>query len=164
MLRKRGLLLCCTHINAALTQLLSYPNPLSPNLPPIYHPPPSPIPSTPRSSFTPHHPHTTARLLRSPATAHPHLLSPESYVSRAKDLLASSAAGTNPFDGFVPEVPAGERLTVDTDAFHGMEAKGMSEMAGACFVLVAGGLGERLGYNGIKVELPSEITTETSYV
>jgi UDP-sugar pyrophosphorylase len=37
-------------------------------------------------------------------------------------------------------------------------------MAGACFVLVAGGLGERLGYNGIKVELPSEITTETSYV
>ncbi|ETO28501.1 hypothetical protein RFI_08629, partial [Reticulomyxa filosa] len=32
------------------------------------------------------------------------------------------------------------------------------------FVLVAGGLGERLGYDGVKPELPSEITTETSFM
>lgn len=31
-------------------------------------------------------------------------------------------------------------------------------------VLVAGGLGERLGYNGIKVSLPVEITTETKFL
>ena len=31
------------------------------------------------------------------------------------------------------------------------QAAGVSAMAGACFAMVAGGLGERLGYNGIKV-------------
>ena len=36
---------------------------------------------------------------------------------------------------------------------------------GKCgFVLVAGGLGERLGYNGIKVALPTETVTKTSYL
>eukprot|EP00947_MAST-08B_sp_MAST-8B-sp1_P000653 g653.t1 len=88
----------------------------------------------------------------------------KAYVERARALLESSAKGLNPFEGFVPAVPAGERLVVDSEAFHAMEAKGMGEMAGACFVLVAGGLGERLGYNGIKVELPSEITTELCYL
>jgi len=32
------------------------------------------------------------------------------------------------------------------------------------FVLVAGGLGERLGFNGIKVSLPTEILTELSFL
>ena len=36
--------------------------------------------------------------------------------------------------------------------------------AECAFVLVAGGLGERLGYGGIKVALPSESTTGTSYL
>jgi len=36
---------------------------------------------------------------------------------------------------------------------------------GGCgFVLVAGGLGERLGYSGIKVQLPSQLTTGTTYL
>ena len=35
---------------------------------------------------------------------------------------------------------------------------------GACFVLVAGGLGERLGYSGIKVALPTELTTGVCYM
>eukprot|EP00961_Rhodomonas_salina_P265857 3593536-Rhodomonas_salina.1 len=38
--------------------------------------------------------------------------------------------------------------------FAEMEALGMSVISKAAFVLVAGGLGERLGYNGIKVSLP----------
>jgi UDP-sugar pyrophosphorylase len=32
------------------------------------------------------------------------------------------------------------------------------------FILVAGGLGERLGYSGIKIELPIELTTGVSYL
>jgi UDP-sugar pyrophosphorylase len=32
------------------------------------------------------------------------------------------------------------------------------------FVLVAGGLGERLGYSGIKVALPTQMTTEMNYL
>lgn len=31
-------------------------------------------------------------------------------------------------------------------------------------MLVAGGLGERLGYSGIKLALPTETTTHTSYI
>lgn len=31
-------------------------------------------------------------------------------------------------------------------------------------MLVAGGLGERLGYSGIKVALPTELTTGTTYL
>jgi len=35
---------------------------------------------------------------------------------------------------------------------------------GTAFVLVAGGLGERLGYSGIKVALPTETTTGIAYL
>ena len=32
------------------------------------------------------------------------------------------------------------------------------------FVVVAGGLGERLGFSGIKIAISTEITTRTSYI
>lgn len=35
-----------------------------------------------------------------------------------------------------------------------MEEIGVKELAKTCFVIIAGGLGERLGYSGIKVSLP----------
>lgn len=35
-----------------------------------------------------------------------------------------------------------------------MEALGLKELESFGFVLIAGGLGERLGYSGIKVDLP----------
>ncbi|XP_065040304.1 UDP-sugar pyrophosphorylase isoform X2 [Musa acuminata AAA Group] len=40
-----------------------------------------------------------------------------------------------------------------------LEEAGVREARRAAFVLVAGGLGERLGYKGIKLALPSETTT-----
>lgn len=40
----------------------------------------------------------------------------------------------------------------------------MDGTAGTAFVLVAGGLGERLGYSGIKVALPTETTTDLGYL
>jgi UDP-sugar pyrophosphorylase len=92
----------------------------------------------------------------------------EGYCSRARDLLEASRKGTNPYQGFKPSVPLGQNLETQTAEgraeFDRLEAKGMSEMAGTAYVLVAGGLGERLGYDGIKVELPAEITTETCYL
>ena len=36
----------------------------------------------------------------------------------------------------------------------------MQELSKVCFVLIAGGLGERLGYSGIKVSLPVVIIEE----
>lgn len=83
----------------------------------------------------------------------------EAYVKNSRELLKSSREGKNPFEGFTPVVPSGERLQAGTDAFKHAEHVGAQEFAFTGFVLVAGGLGERLGYNGIKIELPSETVT-----
>jgi len=40
----------------------------------------------------------------------------------------------------------------------------MEELGKCGFTLVAGGLGERLGYGGIKLGLPTELATETTYL
>ncbi|XP_059631736.1 UDP-sugar pyrophosphorylase-like [Cornus florida] len=87
-----------------------------------------------------------------------------SYIKTARELLADSKAGKNPFDGFTPSVPSGEILTFGDDHFVQFEETGVREARNAAFVLVAGGLGERLGYNGIKVALPSESTTGTGFL
>ncbi|CAN6476184.1 unnamed protein product [Victoria cruziana] len=47
-------------------------------------------------------------------------------------------------------VPSGEVLSFGDDNFMMLEEVGVKEACHAAFVLVAGGLGERLGYNGIK--------------
>ncbi|XP_073035938.1 UDP-sugar pyrophosphorylase-like [Primulina eburnea] len=87
-----------------------------------------------------------------------------SYIKTARELLADSKAGKNPYDGFTPSVPSGEVLTFCDDTFVQYEEAGVREARKAAFVLVAGGLGERLGYNGIKVALPSESTTGTCFL
>ncbi|GAA0141033.1 hypothetical protein LIER_02270 [Lithospermum erythrorhizon] len=88
----------------------------------------------------------------------------KSYIKTARELLADSKAGKNPYDGFTPSVPSGEVLLFGDDDFVQYEEVGVREARNAAFVLVAGGLGERLGYNGIKVALPSETTTGTCYL
>lgn len=87
-----------------------------------------------------------------------------SYIKTARELLADSKAGKNPFDGFIPSVPSGEVLKFGDDNFVQYELNGIKEAKDAAFVLVAGGLGERLGYNGIKVALPRETTTGTCFL
>uniref|UniRef100_A0A7N0ZZ65 UTP-monosaccharide-1-phosphate uridylyltransferase n=2 Tax=Kalanchoe fedtschenkoi TaxID=63787 RepID=A0A7N0ZZ65_KALFE len=82
-----------------------------------------------------------------------------SYIKTARELLEDSRLGKNPFDGFTPSVPTGEQLTFGDDSFINFEETGIKEARKAAFVLVAGGLGERLGYNGIKLALPRETTT-----
>ncbi|KAJ6823482.1 UDP-sugar pyrophosphorylase isoform X2 [Iris pallida] len=87
-----------------------------------------------------------------------------SYIKNARNLLADSKAGKNPYDGFTPSVPSGEILTFGDDKFIKLEEEGAKEARNAAFVLVAGGLGERLGYKGIKLALPSETTTGTCFL
>ncbi|KAB1203134.1 UDP-sugar pyrophosphorylase [Morella rubra] len=67
-----------------------------------------------------------------------------SYIKTARELLADSKAGKNPFDGFTPSVPKGEVLTFGDENFINFEEAGIREARKAAFVLVAGGLGERL--------------------
>ncbi|KAK7861214.1 udp-sugar pyrophosphorylase 1 [Quercus suber] len=87
-----------------------------------------------------------------------------SYIKTARELLSDSKAGKNPFDGFTPSVPKGEVLTYGDNNFINFEDMGVKEARKAAFVLVAGGLGERLGYNGIKVALPAETTAGTLFL
>eukprot|EP00850_Spirogloea_muscicola_P008836 SM000048S16548 [mRNA] locus=s48:314943:320398:- [translate_table: standard] len=86
------------------------------------------------------------------------------YINNARRLLADSRDGKNAFDGYTPSVPQGERLTYGDDLFIALEAAGVMEARNAAFVLVAGGLGERLGFRGIKVALPYETVTGTTFL
>jgi len=86
------------------------------------------------------------------------------YISNARKLLAEAKAGNNPFEGFVPEPPDRVDLTAFDAAYDHYEALGKAHFSKTAVVLVAGGLGERLGYNGIKLDIPVEVTETTSYL
>lgn len=88
----------------------------------------------------------------------------KAYIESATALLAASARGDNPLQGWVPSVPAGQAIEFGSKAWFDAEAVGALEARRCAFVLVAGGLGERLGYSRIKVELPTETVTETPYL
>lgn len=89
------------------------------------------------------------------------------YLSKARTLLKESADGLNPFEEYEAVVPEGESLSYDgegTMSFSEAEQLGIQGMSGAVFVLVAGGLGERLGYSGIKLSLETNLCTSKSYL
>jgi hypothetical protein len=74
------------------------------------------------------------------------------YLENARRLLRQSRLGANPLEGWVPSVPlAGQTLELGTPAYRAAEDAGRPLLGSVGFVLVAGGLGERLGYPGIKV-------------
>lgn len=86
------------------------------------------------------------------------------YVDRAKQLLKLAVVGANPYEGFRVAEPTDAVRLETRDDFDRYEAKGLEQAAHTAFVIVAGGLGERLGYKGIKLALPSDICTETTYL
>ncbi|MDD9969377.1 MAG: UTP--glucose-1-phosphate uridylyltransferase [Myxococcales bacterium] len=86
------------------------------------------------------------------------------YLENARRLLSAARRGDNPYAGFTPTVPTGRRLSFGSDAFDAAERAGLSIANRTAFVLVAGGLGERLGYNGIKIALPAETATGQSFI
>ena len=88
----------------------------------------------------------------------------EAYINNAKKLLADSKNGLNPLDGWRPEVPEGISITPISREYESYDTLGINDVGYVGFVLVAGGLGERLGYNGIKISLPTETTTNTCYI
>ena len=68
------------------------------------------------------------------------------YISRAQILLEKSRNGENPFNGWHPEIPAGSKIEPLSELSSLFESIGLQEVGLCGFVLVAGGLGERLGY------------------
>mmetsp|Transcript_438 Transcript_438/g.1471 ORF Transcript_438/g.1471 Transcript_438/m.1471 type:complete len:583 (+) Transcript_438:178-1926(+) len=93
----------------------------------------------------------------------------QGYLSRARDLLQDAKSGTNPFEGKTPEVPDGVWLDKGdsgpgSEAYAEYERLGMAEVGKCAFCLVAGGLGERLGYPGIKIGITAEVTTGVTFI
>ena len=86
------------------------------------------------------------------------------YIGRARELLRASREGTARLAGYAPSVPSGHALELGSDAFLGYEAEGAAAARGLGLVLVAGGLGERLGYSGAKLCLPPELLTGRTYL
>jgi hypothetical protein len=60
-------------------------------------------------------------------------------------------------DGWTPSIPEGESFELETKEYKATEKLGIKQLGSTGFVLVAGGLGERLGYNGAKVRRPALI-------
>jgi len=96
-----------------------------------------------------------------------------SYLSKARVLLKESAEGLNPFADFEASVPVGESLSYHEECdtkdencmtFSEAEEIGRKGAAHLAFVLVAGGLGERLGYSGIKLSLETNLCTNNCYL
>lgn len=85
-------------------------------------------------------------------------------VRNARALLKDSKAGVNPFTGWKPSVPNGVRLEPGSPEYYELEQLGVSQLRYCGFVLVAGGLGERLGFTGIKISLPTENIVRKSYI
>ena len=82
------------------------------------------------------------------------------YVASARKLLGQSQRGENPLDGWTPSVPAdGFDLAPGSAEYEKYEEAGLAEAGKLGFVVPAGGLGERLGYHGVKFALPSETSS-----
>ncbi|WP_269525875.1 UTP--glucose-1-phosphate uridylyltransferase [Coraliomargarita parva] len=86
------------------------------------------------------------------------------YIENARKLLAEAKQGDNPFEGFVPEQPDKVDLTQFDAEYDRYESIGAAHFDKTAFVMVAGGLGERLGYSGIKIDIPVEVTETTAYI
>lgn len=86
------------------------------------------------------------------------------YVANARRLLDASRRGENPYEGFTPRVPDGQKLEFASPEFATAEAAGLKAALYTGFVLVAGGLGERLGFSGIKIALPSQTLTGSCFL
>lgn len=88
----------------------------------------------------------------------------QGYYKSAQQLLASSARGDNPLAGYKPKVPEGVHMFRSNPKYDEYTDYGLQEIAQSAFVLVAGGLGERLGFPGIKLSLPVDTATEMCYL
>ncbi|KAF7459014.1 UDP-sugar pyrophospharylase [Cryptosporidium felis] len=86
------------------------------------------------------------------------------YLTRAKKLLKDSKEGINPREGCYPEVPEVVDLKIGSDEFKKYEEHGFSTLKSTAFVLVAGGLGERLSFEGIKIGIELSMASKISFL
>ena len=87
------------------------------------------------------------------------------YIKRAKVLLENNSKKINSFHDYKIEVPYDiPHIKVGDEEFYELEKIGFNELKNTVFVLIAGGLGERLGYDGIKIGIQTELITLRPYI
>lgn len=86
------------------------------------------------------------------------------YINRAKYLLENSKNNVNPYSSFSPSIPEGIDIIVGDNHYFELESVGFEELSQTGFVLVAGGLGERLGYNDIKVGIQTDLISQRVFL
>ena len=87
------------------------------------------------------------------------------YLQRAKILLEASKNKVNNFSDTTIEIPDEiPHIEIGTDEFFELDQLGFNQLKDTVFVLVAGGLGERLGYTGIKIGLQNDLITLRTYI
>ena len=87
------------------------------------------------------------------------------YLKRAKILLEKSKNKVNSFQDYTIEVPDDiPHIDIGSEEFYELDELGFNQLKDTVFVLVAGGLGERLGYAGIKIGLQNELVTLRTYI
>jgi len=79
------------------------------------------------------------------------------YCDNARRLMNDALSGANPLEGVAAGPAAGARLDPGSPDHVRAEDRGrdLAALGRAAFVLVAGGLGERLGFSGAKLALPA---------
>lgn len=87
------------------------------------------------------------------------------YLNRAKILLEESKNKVNHFSDTTIEIPDDiPHIEIGTPEFYELDQLGFDQLKDTVFVLVAGGLGERLGYTGIKIGLQNDLITLRTYI
>ena len=87
------------------------------------------------------------------------------YLKRAKILLENSKNKVDSFNDYLIEVPDDiPHVDIGSEHFYELDKLGFNQLKDTVFVLVAGGLGERLGYTGIKIGLQNELITLRTYI
>jgi len=88
----------------------------------------------------------------------------ERYLKNAAELLEQARLRQSPYQDFEAHVPDGFRIDFGSPQFLELEQMGLPEANRCGFVLVAGGMGERLGFPGIKVALSTDAATGTPFL
>ena len=87
------------------------------------------------------------------------------YLQRAKSLLEDSKNKVNNFNDDTIEVPDDiPHVDIGSEEFYELDQLGFDQLKDTVFVLVAGGLGERLGYTGIKIGIQNELVTLRTFI
>ena len=87
------------------------------------------------------------------------------YKENVRKLLEASKKGVNPFEGFEPSVPNGDDLSNQPRRVQELAEVGLKGANRVSFVLVAGGVGDRLkGLKGVKLGIPTDLVTMKPYL